>query len=108
MANQNIEKLMQEVIDREAIRSLPLHYCHCVWQKDLDGYVNLFTEDGVISATDPSLPRAQGREALRKMISNGLDDMKPQAVHPQPCDRTTGSGSCEGDVLCRGAHEPRR
>lgn len=78
MANQNIEKLMQEVIDREAIRSLPLHYCHCVWQKDLDGYVNLFTEDGVISATDPSLPRAQGREALRKMISNGLDDMKPR------------------------------
>lgn len=74
----NTETRLQEVIDREAIRTLPVRYCHCVWQKDLDGYVNLFTDDGVIAATDPSLPRAQGREALRTMIGTGLDDMKPR------------------------------
>jgi ketosteroid isomerase-like protein len=78
MAATNTATTLQDVIDREAIRTLPLRYCHCVWQKDLDGYANLFTEDGAISATDPSLPRAQGRAELRKMIGEGLDTMKPR------------------------------
>ena len=81
MAAKSSETLPQEVqavIDREAIRTLPLRYCHCVWQKDLDGYVNLFTDDGAMSTNDPSLPRAQGREGLRKMIGDGLGTMKPR------------------------------
>ena len=78
MADKNTATLLQEVIDREAIRDLPLRYCHSVWQKDLDGYANLFTEDGSMSATDPSLPHAQGRAGLRKMIGEGLDTMKPR------------------------------
>ena len=78
MASKSDEASIQEVIDREAIRTLPVRYCHCVWQKDVDGWANLFSEDGAISATDPSLPGAQGREALRKMISSGLDTSKPR------------------------------
>ena len=39
MAAKNSGTLLQEVIDREAIHTLPARYCHCVWQKDLDGYV---------------------------------------------------------------------
>jgi hypothetical protein len=78
MATKSNEASIQEVIDREAIRTLPVRYCHCVWQKDVDGWANLFSEDGAISATDPSLPGAEGREALRKMISSGLDTSKPR------------------------------
>jgi hypothetical protein len=78
MATKSNETLIQEVIDREAIRTLPVRYCHCVWQKDVDGWVSLFSEDGAISATDSSLPRAEGRDALRKMISSGLDTSKPR------------------------------
>ena len=78
MATKSMEAALQEVIDREEIRTLPVRYCHTVWQKDLDGYVNLFTEDGSISTNDASLPRTQGREALRKMIGEGLDTMKPR------------------------------
>jgi ketosteroid isomerase-like protein len=78
MAAKNNETLLQEVIDREAIRTLPVRYCHCVWQQDLDGYVNLFTEDGAMSTNDPSLPRAHGRAELRKMIGDGLGTMKPR------------------------------
>jgi hypothetical protein len=78
MAAKSTETAIQEVIDREAIRSLPLRYCHCVWQKDLDGYANLFTEDGSFATNDPSLPRAQGREALRSMIGGQLDVSKPR------------------------------
>jgi hypothetical protein len=78
MAAKSSEAQIQEVIDREAIRTLPVRYCHCVWQKDLDGYVNLFSDDGSISTTDPGLPRAEGRQGLRKMIADGLDTMKPR------------------------------
>ena len=78
MATKSNDALIQEVIDREAIRTLPVRYCHCVWQKDPDNWANLFTNDGEISATDPSMPRAQGREALRKMIASGLDTAQPR------------------------------
>lgn len=78
MAAQSTETAIQEVIDREAIRNLPLRYCHCVWQKDLDGYANLFTEDGSFGTNDPSLPKAHGRAALRSMISGQLDASKPR------------------------------
>jgi SnoaL-like domain len=49
-----------------------------VWQKNVDGSVNLFTEDGSVSTDDPTLPRVQGREGLRNMISGGLDTAKPR------------------------------
>jgi hypothetical protein len=78
MAANNTEPLLQGVVDREAIRDLPLKYCHCVWQKDLDSWVNLFTSDGTISTTDPNMPGAQGPDGLRKMISSGLETMKPR------------------------------
>ncbi len=78
MADKSLEAQMQEMVDREAIRNLPLQYCHCVWQQDLDGYVNLFTEDGSFSTDDPSLPGAQGHDGLRTMIKGGL------AMQPRP------------------------
>lgn len=79
MAGNNSEGSLQAVLDREAIRDLPLRYCHYVWQKDLDNWVSLFTSDGAISTNDPKLPgAAQGHEGLRKMISSGLDTMKPR------------------------------
>ena len=31
-----------------------------------------------MSTNDPSLPRAEGREAIRKMIADSLDEMKPR------------------------------
>jgi len=78
MAAKSSETALQEVIDREAIRNLPLQYCHCVWQKDLDGYANLFTEDGSFSTDDPTLPKGQGRAALKSLISGALETMKPR------------------------------
>src|SRR5271163_3064224 len=97
MAANNSDAALQGVIDREAIRDLPLKYCHCVWQKDLDSWVNLFTSDGTISTSDPNMPGAQGREGLSKMISSGLATMKPRpfihnhVVNLLGPDRATGT-----------------
>lgn len=108
MAAKSTETLLQEVIDREAIRTLPVRYCHCVWQQDLDGYVNLFTEDGSFSTNDPKLPRAQGHDGLHKMISSGLDTMKPRPfIHNHVIellgpDRATGCCYVEVRMLREG------
>ncbi len=72
------ETLVQEMLDREEIRTLPVRYCHTVWQKNPDEYANLFTEDGTFGTNDPSLPRAQGRAALRSMIAGQVDVSKPR------------------------------
>ncbi len=78
MANKDREALLQELLDREAIRTLPVRYCHCVWQKDVDSWADLFTSDGEISTTDPSIPAAKGRDALRNMIAGGLETSQPR------------------------------
>lgn len=105
MAIQNTEAALQEVIDREAIRALPVRYCHCVWQQDLDGYANLFTEDGSFGTNDPNLPRAQGRAALRSVIGSQLDTSKPRpfihnhVIELQGADRAKGTCYVEVRLL---------
>lgn len=96
MAAKSTETLMQEVIDREEIRTLPVRYCHCVWRKDLNGYANLFTEDGAFSTSDPSLPRAQGRAELRKMIGGQLDTAKPRPFIHNHVIELLGSDRAKG------------
>jgi len=96
MPTKSNEVLVQEVINREAIRTLPVRYCHCVWQKDLDGWANLFSEDGAVSTTDPTMPRAQGRAALRKMIGEGLETMRPRPFIHNHVIELTGPDRAKG------------
>lgn len=76
MKNKGIESSLQDIIDREAIRTLPVLYCHYIWHANIDGFVNLFTADGSVSTSDPTLPDAQGSNELRKMITDVLETMK--------------------------------
>ncbi|MGH7960201.1 MAG: nuclear transport factor 2 family protein [Candidatus Binatia bacterium] len=89
---------VQEMLDREAIRDLPVLYCHCVWKNDIPGIVDLFTEDGEISVpNDPSLPAAKGRENLLKMYQQALGELAPRpfihnhVVELQGSNRATGT-----------------
>ena len=43
---KNNDELLSELLDREAIRELPVRYCDCVWRNDMAGIVKLFAEDG--------------------------------------------------------------
>ncbi len=79
MAQKNLETLVQEMADREAIRELPLKYCHYVWKKDVPAIVNLFTEDGEFDAGGGAPLVAKGRAALLKAYQKGLSDLDP---HP--------------------------
>ena len=96
MANSSLQAQLQEVLDREAIRTLPQRYCHCVWQKDLDGYAALFTEDGTFGTDDPSLPRGQGRQQLRGLIEGALNDLGPRPFIHNHVIELTGPDSATG------------
>jgi len=63
-ATPQIEALVRELADREAIRDLACEYAHCVWQGDVEGAVSLFAEDGVMDTGDR--PPIRGRQALRE------------------------------------------
>jgi ketosteroid isomerase-like protein len=78
MAQRSLETLVREMADREAIRDLPLKYCHYVWKKDVPAIVNLFTEDGEFDAGGAQ-PPAKGRAALLKAYQQGLAELDP---HP--------------------------
>ncbi len=70
--------LVQEMLDREAIRDLPILYCHYVWQNDVKAMVNLFTEDGSIGIDDGTIPTTKGRKNLVKMYEKALGDLAPR------------------------------
>ena len=75
---KSTDQLLQEMLDREAIRDLPILYCHHVWKSDVKGMVDLFTEDGSICINDGTIPDTQGREDLLTMYEKALNDLAPR------------------------------
>ncbi len=67
------DEQIQALLDREAIRDLPLRYCDCVWRDDIDGLVKLFAKDGGFSmAYNGKNSGAEGHPALRKFYREGF------------------------------------
>ncbi len=58
------EETIRRLADAEAIRDLARRYAHCVWQRDVEGAVELFCEDGVMDTGDR--PALRGREEMRE------------------------------------------
>ena len=75
---KSTDQLLQEMLDREAIRDLPILYCHHVWKSDVKGMVDLFTEDGSICINDGTIPDTKGRENLITMYEKALNDLAPR------------------------------
>ncbi len=103
MATKSVETLVQDMLDREAIRDLPVRYCHCVWKNDVEGIVNLFTEDGSISVpNDPTLLGAQGRASLLKTYKQALGDLAPRPfIHNHVVELTgpeQATGTCYVEI----------
>ena len=101
MAREELEALVRELADREAIRELPSRYCDCVWRKDADGLAALFTEECTLdlSSTGQLL---SGREEIRAGIAQGLGAENSRAlpfIHNQVFeldgDRATGRSYLE-------------
>ncbi len=53
---------LRRLEDLEAIRDLACRYAHHVWQRDVEGVIALFTEDGEMDTGER--PPIRGRQAL--------------------------------------------
>jgi hypothetical protein len=94
---KNAEQILTELQDREAIRDLPVRYCDCVWRGDLDGIVELFSEDAVfVVAGRKREATTSGRAELKKMYEGALGDTQPRPfIHNHVVD-LKGPGKASG------------
>lgn len=87
------DELVHELADREAIRNISDRYCDCVWRKDIDGLVSLFTEDGtfVVEGLERKAV-SHGRAELRKLYEKALAEMNPRLfIHAHVIDLPGGN-----------------
>ena len=94
---QSVEQIAGELADREAIRELPQRYCDCVWRGDVEGLVNLFTEDGEFTILGRQREnKTMGRANLLKSYREGLANLTPRPyIHNHVID-LKGQGQASG------------
>ena len=75
-------ELLQNLLDREAIRDLPKRYCDYVWQDDAVGMSKLFAPEGRFSVVlaDKTID-VHGREAICDFMRQGLGDAPRPFIH---------------------------
>jgi hypothetical protein len=95
-------ELVHELADREAIRDLPVRYCHCLWKKDIDALLDLFTQDATFVVKGIEVEAvSRGRAELKKMHEKALTETTPlllvhnQLVNLLGADRATGQCGVE-------------
>lgn len=80
-----IEELITELVDREAIRDLPVRYCDCMWRKDIDGLLSLFADDAIFVMKGIEVNFvSRGIGEIRKMHRKAFAETTPRLfVHNQ-------------------------
>lgn len=75
----DLEALVRELADKEAIRDLARRYAHHVWQLEVDALVDLFAEDGEMdtSLEEPIRGRPALREAFQRLVDDDEADLQP-------------------------------
>jgi uncharacterized protein (TIGR02246 family) len=96
------DELVRELLDREAIRDLPVLYCDCLRRRDVDGLLGLFTDDATFVMKGIEVQAvSRGRAEIRRMHEKALAQTNPRLfVHTQfvnllGVDRATGRCSVE-------------
>jgi len=99
--------------DREQIRELVARYCYVMDDRDLQGMIDLFTEDVVVASSDGMMD-SQGRDAVVAMFQGRWAVLGPSLhwTHDQIVvldegdpDRATGLVQCHAEMTRSG--EPR-
>ncbi|MGO9452761.1 MAG: nuclear transport factor 2 family protein [Candidatus Binataceae bacterium] len=96
------DELVRELVDREAIRDLPVLYCDCLRRKDVDGLLALFTDDATFVMKGIEVEAvSRGSAEIRRMHQKAVAKTNPQLfVHTQivnllGADRATGRCAVE-------------
>jgi ketosteroid isomerase-like protein len=98
------DQLVHELAARAAIRELADRYCDCIWRKDLDGLVGLFTDDGtfVVEGVEREAI-SHGRARLKQVYEKSIAELDPRLfIHSQIVDLLDGNsatGRCYAEVF---------
>ena len=77
------DQQLSDLIDREAIRELPVRYCHCVRTSSLEPMLELFSEDGGFEMPSNDAPGSmkggvwKGQKALAEVFQAGFQGSDP-------------------------------
>jgi len=94
---KSVEQIATELADREAIRELPQRYCDCVWRGDVQGIVDLFTEDGEFTILGRQREnKTVGRSNLLKSYGEGLANLTPRPYIHNHVIEFQGVGQASG------------
>ncbi len=99
MGDATIESRIRELEDREAIRDLARRYAHCVWQKDVEGAIDLFTEDGEMDTGEREIIR--GKKTLLATYRDMVGDAQFQPFvhnHVVEIAGNEATGTCYLDL----------
>lgn len=93
----DIERTVRELADRDAIRDLARRYAHCIWQGDLDGAIDLFTEDGEMDMDGRAI---KGHQALSATYKAALAGTFHPFIHNHlvELDGDRATGTCYLDL----------
>jgi SnoaL-like domain len=100
---ETTDQLVRALADREAIRELSNRYCDCIWRKDIDGLVKLFTRDGAFRVEGLEEEAvARGHAKLKKVYEKAIGAIDPRLfVHATVVDLlsdTSAKGRCYVEV----------
>lgn len=96
MTGKTDSQLLQELLDREAIRELVNEYCHVIWREEIEDYADLYTDDAILRWTNPDRPAVEGRDALRQMIEPMVKDHRPRQFSHNLTVELTGPDTAKG------------
>ena len=96
----SLEERLARLEDLEVIRDLARRYADCVWRRDVDGAIALFTEEGVMDTGDrpPIRGRAALVEAYRAMVGGANEFLPFVANHVIDLDGDRAEGRCYLDL----------
>lgn len=96
------KQTLQDLLDREAIRDLPLRYCDCVWRDDIPALVKLFAREGeFVIRIGEQETAAKGHAALLEFYAQGLGIAPRPFIHNHVIELEGGrkaTGRCYLDL----------
>jgi uncharacterized protein (TIGR02246 family) len=92
------EAQVSDLMDREAIRDIIVRYYDAIWRNDIDGVVDLFTEDGTIEVDNGPLGgnAPVGRKQLHAFYRAAVEKMTPRGFGHQHVVDLHGDGRATG------------
>lgn len=83
VSGPGLDPRVQALIDKQEIQELAIRYAHCVFERDIDGLMDLFTPDAKVDLPPSVDPKgvSEGRAVMAEVYSRLIDLKDPWPLH---------------------------